>query len=113
MVEDSIKKHIRTVQHVIVHLEPLMPGVQEVRILMDKAMEESIKRIIFSRKDIEHINNIIIYKANEDILKIDINCVFQTSGETIEQIHEKVSRLEREIRTSYPSAIVTIHAEPS
>ena len=113
LVEDSIKKHIRTVQHVIVHLEPLMPGVQEVRILMDKPMEESIKRIIFSRKDIEHINNIIIYKANEDILKIDINCVFQTSGETIEQIHEKVSRLERDIRTSYPSAIVTIHAEPS
>ena len=113
LVEDSIKKHIRTVQHVIVHLEPLMPGVQEVRILIDKPMEESIKRIIFSRKDIEHINNIIIYKANEDILKIDINCVFQTSGETIEQIHEKVSRLERDIRTSYPSAIVTIHAEPS
>jgi divalent metal cation (Fe/Co/Zn/Cd) transporter len=80
---------------------------------MDKPMEESIKSIISSRKDIEHINNIIIYKANEDILKIDINCVFQTSGETIEQIHEKVSRLERDIRTSYPSAIVTIHAEPS
>jgi divalent metal cation (Fe/Co/Zn/Cd) transporter len=113
LVEDSIKKHIRTVQHVIVHLEPLMPGVQKAKILVDKSMEESIKRIISSRKDIVHVNNIIIYKANEDILKIDINCVFQTSGETIEQIHEKVSRLEREIRTSYPSAIVTIHAEPS
>lgn len=113
LVEDSIKKHIRTVQHVIVHLEPLMPGVQEAKILVDKSMEESIKSIISSRKDIVYTNNIIIYKANEDILKIDINCVFETSGETIEQIHEKVSRLERDIRTSYPSAIVTIHAEPS
>jgi cation diffusion facilitator family transporter len=112
-VEDSVKKHIRTVQNVIVHLEPLMPGIQELRIIKDKPMEESIKSIISSRQDIEHISNIIIYKANEGILKIDINCVFQTSGETIEQIHEKVSQLERDIRKRYPNAIVTIHAEPS
>ncbi len=113
LVEESIKRHISSVQHVIVHLEPLMPGVQQAKIIVDKSMEESIKNIISSRQDIEHINNVIIYKANEDLLKIDINCVFQATGETIEQIHEKVSRLERDIRTSYPNAIVTIHAEPS
>jgi cation diffusion facilitator family transporter len=112
-VEDSVKKHIRAVQNVIVHLEPLMPGIQELRIIKDKPIEESLKNIISNRQDIEHISNIIIYKANEGILKIDINCVFQTSGETIEQIHEKVSQLERDIRKRYPNAIVTIHAEPS
>ena len=113
LVEDSVKKNIRAVQHVVVHLEPLMPGVQELRIIKDKPMEESIKSIISSRLDIKHIGSIIIYKTNEDFLKIDINCVFQTSGETIEEIHEKVSQLERDIRTRYPNAIVTIHAEPS
>jgi cation diffusion facilitator family transporter len=113
LVEDSVKKNIRAVQHVVVHLEPLMPGVQELRIIKDKPMEESIKSIISRRLDIKHIGSIIIYKTNEDILKIDINCVFQTSGETIEEIHEKVSQLERDIRTRYPNAIVTIHAEPS
>jgi divalent metal cation (Fe/Co/Zn/Cd) transporter len=30
LVEDSVKKYIRAVQHVIVHLEPLMPGIQEL-----------------------------------------------------------------------------------
>jgi divalent metal cation (Fe/Co/Zn/Cd) transporter len=32
---------------------------------------------------------------------------------TIEQIHERVSEIEKDIRTKYPGSIVTIHAEPS
>jgi divalent metal cation (Fe/Co/Zn/Cd) transporter len=68
LVEDSVKKHVRAVQHVIVHLEPLMPGVQELRIIKDKPMEElSIKNIISSRQHIGvhiYIVYIIIIHTN-------------------------------------------------
>jgi divalent metal cation (Fe/Co/Zn/Cd) transporter len=32
---------------------------------------------------------------------------------TIEQIHERVSEIEKQIRAKYHGSIVTIHAEPS
>jgi divalent metal cation (Fe/Co/Zn/Cd) transporter len=45
-------------------------------------------------------------------MKIDVNCAF-SSEMTIEQIHERVSEIEKKIRMKYPQSIVTIHAEPS
>jgi divalent metal cation (Fe/Co/Zn/Cd) transporter len=31
----------------------------------------------------------------------------------IEQVHDRVSEIEKQIREKYPKSIVTIHAEPS
>jgi divalent metal cation (Fe/Co/Zn/Cd) transporter len=41
-----------------------------------------------------------------------VNCSF-SSEMTIEQIHERVSEIEKQIRMKYRGSIVTIHAEPS
>ena len=49
-----------------------------------------------------------------NVLKIDVDCVFQSGADmTIEQTHERVSDIEKQIRAKYPGSIVTIHAEPS
>jgi divalent metal cation (Fe/Co/Zn/Cd) transporter len=57
------------------------------------------------------VDRIGIYRTAENILKIDVNCSF-SSEMTIEQIHERVSEIEKDIRIKYAGSIVTIHAEP-
>ena len=83
-----------------VHLEPLLPGVRALTPLMDKAMEERIKKMISRRQD-------CYIQYNEGILKIDVNCIFRTTGKSIDQIHEQVSEVEKEIDMACPSAFVT------
>ena len=88
-----------------VHLEPMLTGVQALTPPMDKSMEERIKKIIQRRQD-------CYLQYNEGILKINVNCIFRTTGKSIEQIHEQVSEVEKEIDMACPSAFVTIHTEP-
>jgi divalent metal cation (Fe/Co/Zn/Cd) transporter len=68
--------------------------------------------ILGGASDVKKVDRIGIYRTAENILKIDVNCSF-SSDMTIEQIHERVSEIEKDIRTKYPGSIVTIHAEPS
>jgi hypothetical protein len=84
-----------------VHLEPLLPGVRALTPLMDKAMEERIKKMISRRQDC-HL------QYNEGILKINVNCIFRTTGKSIEQLDEQVSEVEKEIDMACSSAFVTI-----
>ena len=50
---------------------------------------------------------------DDDALKIDIDCTFsQEWSANIEQVHERVTDIEKQIRKMYPGSIVTIHAEP-
>jgi uncharacterized protein Yka (UPF0111/DUF47 family) len=88
-----------------VHLEPLLPGVLALTPPMDKSMEEGIKKIISRRQD-------CYLQYNDGILKINVNCIFRTTGKSIEQIHEQISEVEKEIDMACPSAFVTIHTEP-
>ncbi|HEX7032050.1 MAG TPA: cation transporter dimerization domain-containing protein, partial [Nitrososphaera sp.] len=59
----------------------------------------------------KRVGKIATYKA-ANVLKIDVACAFN-SDMTIEQIHERVSEIEKQIRARYPGSIVTIHAEPT
>jgi divalent metal cation (Fe/Co/Zn/Cd) transporter len=90
-----------------------MPDVVGMEPISDSTMQDFIRNTILgSESGVKKVNRIGIYRTAEDILKIDVNCSF-SSEMTIEQIHERVSEIEKEIRTKYPGSIVTIHAEPS
>jgi cation diffusion facilitator family transporter len=113
VVEDSIKKQLGSVQNITVHLEPVMPDVVGLEPISDSAMYDFIRNVILgSASGVKEVDRIGIYRTAENILKIDVNCAF-SSDMTIEQIHERVSEIEKDIRTKYPGSIVTIHAEPS
>ena len=112
-VEDSIKRQLAAVENITVHLEPVMPDVVGMEPIADNIMHEFIRNVILgSTSGVKKVDRIGIYKIAQNILKIDVNCSF-SSQMTIEQIHERVSEIEKEIRTKYPRSIVTIHAEPS
>ena len=113
-VEDSIKKQLTAVENITVHLEPVMPDVVVgMESIADSTMHDFIRNTILrSASGVKKVDRIGIYRTAENMLKIDVNCSF-SSQMTIEQIHERVSEIEKEIRTKYPGSIVTIHAEPS
>jgi cation diffusion facilitator family transporter len=112
-LEDSIKRQLKEVGNITVHLEPLMPEVSGMEPLADNTIPESIRNTILgSASGVKKVDRIGAYKTDENILKIDVNCSF-SSEMTIEQIHERVSDIEKQILVKYPHSIVTIHAEPS
>jgi cation diffusion facilitator family transporter len=114
-VEDSIRKHLSNVDSITVHLEPHLPEVARVH-PASTDIKDSISDMILARNDVERIGKIAVYATDFNKLKIDIGCVFKkgSGGEmTIEQVHERVSELEEQIRSKYPGSIVTIHAEPA
>jgi cation diffusion facilitator family transporter len=112
-VEDSIKKQLTAVENITVHLEPVMPDVVGMEPIVDSTMHDFIRKAILgSASGVKKVDRIGIYRTAQNILKIDVNCSF-SSEMTIEQIHERVSEIEKDIRIKYPGSIVTIHAEPS
>jgi cation diffusion facilitator family transporter len=112
-VEDSIKKQLTAVENITVHLEPVMPDVVGMEPIADSTMHDFIRKAILgSASGVKKVDRIGIYRTAQNILKIDVNCSF-SSEMTIEQIHERVSEIEKYIRIKYPGSIVTIHAEPS
>ena len=111
-VEDSIKKQLGSIENITVHLEPVMPDVVGMEPIVDSTMHDFIRNAILgSASDVKKVDRIAIYRTAENILKIDVNCSF-SSEMTIEQIHERVSEIEKDIRIKYAGSIVTIHAEP-
>jgi cation diffusion facilitator family transporter len=110
-VEDSIRKRMKGAESITVHLEPLMPDVSGMEPVEDGSMHESIRKAILGASDVKKVGKIETYRAG-DVLIIDADCAF-SSEMTIEQIHERVSEIEKQIRSRYPGSIVTIHAEPS
>jgi cation diffusion facilitator family transporter len=112
-LEESIKKQLKGVENITVHLEPLMPDVNGMEPLADSTIRDSIRNTILGgASGVKKVDRIGTYRTAEKILKIDVNCAF-SSEMSIEQIHERVSEIEQQIRLKYPHSIVTIHAEPS
>jgi len=111
-VEDSIRKRLKGAESITVHLEPLMPDISGMEPVTDAGLQDSIKEIILDASDVKKVGKVETYRAAKGVLIVDVDCAF-TSAMTIEQIHERVSEIEKQIRTKYPSSIVTIHAEPS
>lgn len=113
-VEDSIRKYLKVVENITVHLEPHineLGGMQPV----STEIKESIKQMILGRNDVERVGMVAAYRTDQGILKIDIGCVFKQGADkemTIEEIHDRVSEIEKQIRAKFAGSIVTIHAEP-
>jgi len=113
VVEESIKKELTCVENITVHLEPVISDVVGMEPISEGAIHHSIRSILVGEaRGVKKIDRIGIYRTAENTFKIDINCSF-SSEMTIEQIHDRVTEIEKEIRTKYPGSIVTIHAEPS
>ncbi|MEO9295906.1 MAG: cation diffusion facilitator family transporter [Nitrososphaera sp.] len=111
-VEDSIKSQLKDAGNVTVHLEPVMPEVAGIEPVSDTEIQESIKSIVLASSDIKKVGRIATFRTRDNTLKIDVDCIFGIPA-TIEQVHERVTDIENQIRDRYPGAIVTIHAEPS
>jgi cation diffusion facilitator family transporter len=112
-VEESIKKELASIENITVHLEPVISDVVGMEPISEGAIHHSIRSILVGEaRGVKKIDRIGIYRTAEKTFKIDINCSF-SSEMTIEQIHDRVSEIEKEIRTKYPGSIVTIHAEPN
>jgi divalent metal cation (Fe/Co/Zn/Cd) transporter len=115
-VEDSIRQRLKGIESITVHLEPLMPETVGVEPIADSNLKDSIRETILRSGGVKQVSKILTYRAGENMLKIDIDCVFDSrAGATmmIEQVHDRVSEIEKQIRKKYPKSIVTIHAEPS
>ncbi|MEM2140278.1 cation diffusion facilitator family transporter [Nitrososphaera sp.] len=111
-VEESIKGQLKDAD-VTVHLEPLMPGLAGVQPLADIEMQDSIAQIVLASPEIKKVGRVATFRTDDDVLKIDVDCTFSQEGPaTIEQVHERVTDIEKQIRKKYPGSIVTIHAEP-
>lgn len=111
-VEESIKGQLKDAD-VTVHLEPLMPGIAGVQPVADVEIQESIMQIVLASPEIKKVGRVAAFRTDDDVLKIDVNCTFSPEGHaTIEQVHERVTDIEKAIRKRYPGSIVTIHAEP-
>ena len=112
-VEESIKEKLASIENITVHLEPVISDVIGMESIAEGTMHDSIRGILVGgASNVKKIDRIGIYRTAENTFKIDINCSF-SSEMTVEQIHDRVSEIEKEIRTKYPGSIVTIHAEPS
>lgn len=111
-VEDSIRKLLKGAESITVHLEPLMPEIGGMEPVADGKMQDSVREIILRTSDVKKVGKIETYRTGENVLIIDADCAFN-SEMTIEQIHESVSDIEKQIRAIHPGSIVTIHAEPS
>jgi cation diffusion facilitator family transporter len=112
-VEDSIRNHLSSVDSITVHLEPHIAelGVQPA----PSEIKDSIRRMVLDRDDVERVGKIAAYTTEQGVLKIDIGCVLKKHSNadmTIQQIHDRVSEIEKQIHEKYPGSIVTIHAEP-
>ncbi|MFN4337073.1 MAG: cation-efflux pump [Candidatus Nitrosocaldus sp.] len=108
MVEHEVKRKVKGVKDITVHIEPFMPEILTLEELKDRGLEDRIKSIA-SEQGIRHLSNVYAYTCN-DILKIDMHC--SLDGEvSIEEAHDIISRVERRIRDEF-DAIVTIHVEP-
>jgi cation diffusion facilitator family transporter len=115
-VEDSIRQRLKGVESITVHLEPLMPETVGVEPIADSNLKDSIRETILRSGGVKWVSKILTYRAGENMLKIDIDCVFDSRAGatmTIDQVHDRVSEIEKQIREKYPKSIVTIHAEPS
>lgn len=115
-VEDSIRQRLKGVESITVHLEPLMPETVGVEPIADSNLKDSIRETILCSGGVKWVSKILTYRAGENMLKIDIDCVFDSRAGatmTIDQVHDRVSEIEKQIREKYPKSIVTIHAEPS
>ncbi len=110
-VEDSIRGRLKGAETITVHLEPLMPEISGIEPVVDGKMQNSVREIVLATSDVNKVGKVATYKAG-NVLKIDVACAFN-SEMTVEQIHERVSDIEKQIRAMYPGSIVTIHAEPS
>jgi cation diffusion facilitator family transporter len=111
-VEESIKGQLKDAD-VTVHLEPLMPGLSGVQPIADMEIQDSITQIILATPEIKKVGRVAAFRTDNDILKIDVDCTFSRGDPlTIEQVHERVTEIEKQIRKRYPGSIVTIHAEP-
>jgi cation diffusion facilitator family transporter len=111
-VEESIRKRLKGAESITVHLEPLMPDVSAMEPVADVSLQDSIKQVILGSSDVKKVGRVETYRSSRDVLVVDVDCAF-SSEMTIEQIHERVSEIEKQIRARYPGSIVTIHAEPS
>ena len=112
-LEDSIKRQLKGVGNITVHLEPLMPEVSGMEPLADNTIHESIRNTILgSASGVKKVDRIGAYKTDENILKIDVNCSF-SSEMTIEQIHERDTDNEKQLLVNYQHSIVTINSQPS
>jgi cation diffusion facilitator family transporter len=111
-VEDSIRKRLKGAESITVHLEPLMPDVSTIELVADGNLQGLIRETVLGASDVKRVGKIETYRTASNVLVIDVDCAFN-SEMTIEQIHERVSEIEKQIRAKYHGSIVTIHAEPS
>ncbi|MCS7141229.1 MAG: cation-efflux pump [Candidatus Nitrosocaldus sp.] len=108
MVEHEVKRRIKDVKDVTVHMEPLMPEMLTLEGFKDRGLESKIRSIAYEH-GIRHLGRVDAYTC-DGMLRIDIHCSIDADL-SIEEAHEIISRLERRIRDEL-GAVVTVHVEP-
>jgi cation diffusion facilitator family transporter len=109
MVEYEVKRRVKGIRDVMVHIEPIMPKMDMVEELRDGVLEARI-RSIASEQGVRQISRIGVYRCNDMLTRIDMHCSIDADT-SIEEAHEIISRLERRIRDEL-NAIAMIHVEP-
>ncbi len=109
-VEQGIEKSIPRIRQVTVHLEPLLPEIEEGQIVEDKHVSDTVRSVIVRYPEVLKISAIATYRA-EGKLHINVHCLFR-GDEPISEVHEIISKIEESVREEFENAIVTIHPEP-
>lgn len=109
MVEYEVKRRVKGIRDVMVHIEPIMPKMDMVEELRDGVLEARI-RSIASEQGVRQISRIDVYRCNDRLMRIDMHCSIDADT-SIEEAHEIISRLERRISDEL-NVVAMIHVEP-
>ncbi len=109
LIEEKIKDETK-IENVTIHLEPYV-SVPDNPKIEGKSTENKIRKILAEFNEIKKVSRVDTFYF-QDSQKIDISCSFDRN-ESIENIHELTSKIEKRIKTKFKNSIVTIHPEPA
>jgi len=109
--EKRLRAEFAELADVTVHMEPIENESIVGRRFEDRAISETVAKIVGSHKEIIRVGKIMLYRAG-DSFHIDVNCSFE-KGVPLDVAHSIVTSIEQELREKFENAKVTIHQEPA
>jgi divalent metal cation (Fe/Co/Zn/Cd) transporter len=112
-IAEEVEKNLRSkldVKEATVHIESFEPDTSWGRLVHDPSVLTAIDDLVKRNTEIKRVNKTILYIAEEK-LHINVNCSFRNEI-PVEELHDKITAIEDDLRKRFEGATVTIHPEP-
>jgi len=115
LITEKIEKRLRAefteLADVTVHMEPIENESIVGRRFEDRAISETVTKIVRSHKEIIRVGKIMLNRAGNSF-HIDVSCSFKKDV-PLDLAHSIVTSIEQELKERFERAKVTIHQEPA